>query len=106
MPVLTPSWTRLVLQILEITDRVVVCLNLMDEARRHGIAVDAAKLSQELGVPVVPAAARRGEGIPELLEAIDDVAANVEGAKALGLAALHFVSPAKLRSDLVKLALL
>ena len=67
---------NLVLQILEITDRVVVCLNLMDEARRHGIAVDAAKLSQELGVPVVPAAARRGEGIPELLEAIDDMAAN------------------------------
>jgi ferrous iron transport protein B len=67
---------NLVLQILEITDRVVVCLNLMDEARRHGIAVDAAKLSRELGVPVVPAAARRGEGIPELLEAIDDVAAN------------------------------
>lgn len=67
---------NLVLQILEITDRVVVCLNLMDEARRHGIAIDAAKLSRELGVPVVPAAARRGEGIPELLEAIDDVAAN------------------------------
>jgi ferrous iron transport protein B len=65
---------NLVIQILEITDRVVVCLNLTDEARRHGIAVDADKLSGELGVPVVPAVARRKEGIPELLAAIDDVA--------------------------------
>jgi ferrous iron transport protein B len=65
---------NLVIQILEITDRVVVCLNLMDEARRHGIAVDPDKLSEQLGVPVVPAVARRKEGIPELLGAIDDVA--------------------------------
>ncbi|HXG44774.1 MAG TPA: ferrous iron transport protein B [Gemmatimonadales bacterium] len=61
---------NLVLQILEITGRVVVCLNLMDEARRHGIAVDPAKLAGELGVPVVPAAARRGEGIPELMDTV------------------------------------
>ena len=58
---------NLVLQVLEITDRVVVCLNLMDEARRHGIAVDAARLEKELGVPVVPTSVRRGEGLPELL---------------------------------------
>ena len=65
---------NLVIQLLEITDRVVVCLNLTDEARRHGIAVDAKKLSKELGVPVIPAVARRKEGIPELLDAIDAVA--------------------------------
>ncbi|HMV31586.1 MAG TPA: ferrous iron transport protein B [Gemmatimonadales bacterium] len=65
---------HLALQILEITDRVVICLNLMDEARRHGIAVDPAKLERELGVPVVAAAARRGEGIPPLLDAILAVA--------------------------------
>src|SRR5690606_11940585 len=58
---------NLVLQILEITDRVVVCLNLMDEAKRHGIAIDPDRLSAELGVPVVPTAARRGEGIDDLL---------------------------------------
>ena len=45
---------NLALQVLEITDRVVVCLNLMDEARRHGLQVDAAQLARELGVPVVP----------------------------------------------------
>jgi len=58
---------NLVLQILEITDRVVVCLNLMDEARRHGIVVDVERLADDLGVPVVATAARQGEGIDELL---------------------------------------
>jgi len=65
---------NLVIQVLEITDRVVVCLNLMDEARRRGIGVDATKLAHELGVPVVPTAARSGEGIPDLLVAIDKMA--------------------------------
>jgi ferrous iron transport protein B len=65
---------NLVLQILEITDRVVICLNLMDEARRHGIGIDVERLERELGVPVVPAVARRSQGIPELLETIDRVA--------------------------------
>jgi len=65
---------NLVLQILEITDRVVVCLNLMDEARRHGIRVDPEKLSSRLGVPVVPTTARSREGIPELLHAITRMA--------------------------------
>jgi ferrous iron transport protein B len=66
---------NLVLQVLEITDRVVVCLNLMDEARRHGIGIDVKQLERELGVPVVPTVARRGDGIPDLLEAIHGVAA-------------------------------
>lgn len=65
---------NLVLQILEITDRVVVCLNLVDEARRHGISVDAKRLERELGVPVVPAVARRKEGIGALLKAATEVA--------------------------------
>ena len=65
---------NLALQVLEITDRVVVCLNLMDEARRHGIGIDPERLAAELGVPVIPAAARSGEGIPDLLDAIDGVA--------------------------------
>ena len=62
---------NLVIQILEITDRVVVCLNLMDEARRHGIGLDVDALSQRLGVPVVPTAARSGVGMDDLLDAIE-----------------------------------
>ena len=65
---------NLALQVLEITDRVVVCLNLMDEARRHGIGIDPDKLAAELGVPVVAASARRGEGLDALREAIAAVA--------------------------------
>jgi len=65
---------NLVLQILEITPRVVVCLNLMDEAKRHGIALDPEALGRRLGVPVVPAVARQKEGIPELLRAMAGVA--------------------------------
>jgi ferrous iron transport protein B len=65
---------NLVLQILEITERVVVCLNLTDEAKRHGVGIDVPRLSRMLGVPVVPAVARRGIGIPELLDSIQDVA--------------------------------
>jgi ferrous iron transport protein B len=66
---------NLVLQVLEITDRAVLCLNLMDEARRHGLTVDDRQLARDLGVPVVPTAARFGQGLPELLQAIADVAA-------------------------------
>ena len=65
---------NLTLQILEITDRVVVALNLMDEAQRHGLAVDVRHLTKDLGVPVIPMAARQGEGLDDLLGAIDAVA--------------------------------
>lgn len=61
---------NLAFQVLEITDRVVVCVNLMDEARRKGIRVDLKKLSAHLGVPTVGCAARSGEGLDALLETI------------------------------------
>jgi len=64
---------NLALQVLEITDRAVICLNLMDEARRHHIEIDERRLSRDLGVPVVPCSARTGEGLDDLLEAIHDV---------------------------------
>jgi len=65
---------NLVLQMLEITNRVVVCLNLIDEARRHGLQIDERRLARDLGVPVVPTVARQDEGIPDLLQAISEVA--------------------------------
>lgn len=65
---------NLVLQILEITERALVCLNLMDEAKRHGITVDDRQLARDLGVAVVPTTARSGLGLPELLQAISEVA--------------------------------
>jgi ferrous iron transport protein B len=68
---------NLVLQVLEITDRVVVCLNLMDEARRHGLQIDERRLARDLGVPVVPTSARYRKGLDQLLSAISDVATGV-----------------------------
>ena len=65
---------NLVCQVLEITGRAVVCLNLMDEAERHRLTVDERSLARELGVPVVPAAARQGRGVPLLIDMLHQVA--------------------------------
>ena len=65
---------NLTLQILEITDRVILCLNLMDEAERHQIKIDERMLSKDLGIPVIPAVARYNKGMNELLNSIYEVA--------------------------------
>ncbi|MCY3965167.1 MAG: ferrous iron transport protein B [Acidobacteria bacterium] len=65
---------NLALQVLEITDRAVVCLNLMDEARRKGLSIDPRRLARDLGVPVVATAARSGEGLDELNRVVAEVA--------------------------------
>jgi len=65
---------NLVLQILEITDRVVMCLNLMDEAERYDLEIDVRALSKNLGIPVIPTEARQRKGMDELLNAIFEVA--------------------------------
>jgi ferrous iron transport protein B len=62
-----------VLQVLEITDKVVVAVNLMDEARRKGIDVDVRSLSRDLGVPAVAVVARTSEGIHALLTSVEGV---------------------------------
>jgi Fe2+ transport system protein B len=64
----------LLLQILQITGRVVLCLNLMDEARARGLDIDARGIARDLGIPVASTSARRGEGLDELLVALRDVA--------------------------------
>jgi ferrous iron transport protein B len=65
---------NLVFQILEITDRAVICLNLIDEARRRGIRILEKNLAKDLGVPVVLTAARYGEGLARLKAKILGVA--------------------------------
>ncbi len=64
---------NLVLQVMEITERVVVAVNLMDEARRKGLDVDTRSLAKDLGVPAVPIVARTGEGMQTLLSTVDRV---------------------------------
>ena len=62
---------NLVLQTMEITDRVLVCVNLMDEARRNGISIDLPRLAHRLGVPVIGLTARSKEGPKQLLPAME-----------------------------------
>ena len=65
----------LTLETLAQTPRVVVALNLVDEARRRGIRVDETALSAALGVPVIPTRARDGIGADRLLPAVLEVLA-------------------------------
>ena len=69
---------NLILQVLQITRRAVLCLNLMDEAKAHGIVIDDRNLARDLGVPVVPCAARSGQGIPELIREIAAMATRTD----------------------------
>lgn len=62
---------NLVLQTLEITANVVVCVNLMDEARKRGVQVDLPRLSAALGVPVVGTSARSEKGLDALMDAVE-----------------------------------
>lgn len=65
---------NLALQILQITGRAVLCLNLTDEAARHGLVLETRTLARELGIPVVATSARFNRGMDELLQAVRGVA--------------------------------
>ncbi len=64
---------NLVLQVFEITSKAIVCVNLVDEAKRKRIDIDVDFLAAELGVSVVSTAARNGHGLDKLLSAITAV---------------------------------
>ena len=64
---------NLVYQILEITNKVVVCVNLLDEAEKKGIEIDLDKLSFKLGVPVVGTIARKKKSLNNLMKAVYDI---------------------------------
>lgn len=62
---------NMVLQTMEITDRVVVCVNLMDEAKKKKIRIDLEGLSDKLGVPVVGTAARKKRSLDRIMQALE-----------------------------------
>ena len=64
---------NLVFQVMELTDEVILCVNLIDEAKKKGIYIDKEVLEKELGIPVVLTAARNNTGINELLDTLDNV---------------------------------
>ncbi len=61
---------NLVLQILNVTNKVILCLNLCDEAKKKGIFIDTDELSLQLGVPVVKTSASKKQGLDELIETV------------------------------------
>ncbi|NUM81200.1 ferrous iron transport protein B [bacterium] len=65
---------NLVLQIAQITNNVILCCNLIDEAKRKSISVDQKSLEQDLGIPVVLTSARSGDGLDELKQKIEALA--------------------------------
>ncbi|MCM3342182.1 MULTISPECIES: FeoB small GTPase domain-containing protein [unclassified Paenibacillus] len=65
---------NLALQVLEMTNRAVVCINLIDEAKRLGVRIDLQKIEQRLGVPTVAISARNRIGIDKLLKQVKLVA--------------------------------
>ena len=76
----------LALQVKAVCRRVIVCVNLMDEARKKGITIDFDRLSALLGCPVIPCAARQNEGLGELMDAMTglDAAPSDEEKKGCG----------------------
>ena len=64
---------NLVFQIMNLTNNVIVCVNLLDEARKKGITVDLSKLSELLAVPVVGTIARKKNTLSNLINTISDV---------------------------------
>ena len=64
---------NLILQVLQITDKAVLCVNLLDEAKRNNIEINLNAFSRRLGIPVVGCSARSGRGIDNLLAVIREV---------------------------------
>lgn len=64
---------NLALQILEITNKVIICVNLLDEAKKKKINIDLEKLSKQLGIPVVGTSARENIGIEELMQEVENL---------------------------------
>ena len=62
-----------VLQILEVTNQVIVCVNLLDEAKKRGVEIDLKQLSTELQVPVIGTCAREKIGLNELVKKIEEI---------------------------------
>ncbi len=64
---------NLVLQTMEITERVVLCVNLMDEAKKKKIRIDLTALASRLGIPVIGTSARSGKGLDDLMDAVKEI---------------------------------
>ena len=67
---------NLVFQVMELKEKVILCINLIDEAERKHIEIDAENLKKSLGIPVVLTSARDGRGIEELKDTLNKAVEN------------------------------
>lgn len=63
---------NLVLQVIELTDNVIMCINLIDEANKKNISIDIDALKEELNIPIVTTSARNNNGLDKLIKCIYD----------------------------------
>ncbi len=100
---------RLALEVIALGLPTVVALNMIDMAKRDGLVIDAEQLARDLGVPVVPTVAVRKRGVPELVDALSNVAGtkitssgsgdfSVQHARAIAKAAVLSETPSRARS--------
>ena len=92
---------NLALQIMEVCPRVILCVNLMDEAKKRGIEIDLPLLSERLGVPVVGITARRKSTLKALTDAVDMILDDepYEQSKCCGRIDLEFEERKKIAED-------
>lgn len=86
---------NLVLQTLEITSKVVVCINLIDEAKRKKININCKELSKRLGVAVVPTNARDKKGLEQLMDSVYDTVNKQITIKPIQITYDNFIENAK-----------
>lgn len=80
---------NLVLQIMQITPKVIVCVNLLDEAKKKKININLPKLQELLGVPVVGTSAVKKQGLDDLMKQVEEVASGNKEANPFMMDALH-----------------
>ena len=64
---------NLLYQIMEMNNRLILCVNLLDEARKKGIKIDLKKLEDEIGIPVVGTIAHKKKSLKKLMQKVEDV---------------------------------
>ena len=92
---------NLVFQISKITNKVILCINLIDEARRKNISIDKEGLEKELNIPILLTAARKGEGMKELKEKIEKIVLNKDSRDEVE-STLYFQQDAEVREEITE----
>lgn len=81
---------NLVLQTMEISNKVIVCVNLLDEAKRKNIKIDLQKLSEKLGIPVVGTIARKKKSLSKLMNELDNL---IDDSKQTNTFKVEYIKP-------------